>query len=64
MANPHKIAQYLKKESLLKLNVNLKPKPKIIKSQSWSKAKADANPKLTQSQRWAKAMGMGIMGLT
>ena len=31
MANPHKVAQYLKKESLLKLNLNLKPK--ITKTQ-------------------------------
>ena len=63
MAKPHKIEEYLKKESLLKCNVKLKPKPKLIKSQSWSKAKADPNPNLSQSQRWAKAMGIGIMGI-
>ena len=46
MAKPHKIEQHLKKESLLKFNVKLKPK--LSQSQSISKAKADPNPKLIQ----------------
>ena len=61
MAKSHKIAQHLKKESLLKLNVKLKPK--LSHRQSLLKAKADSNPNLSQSQRWAEAMGMGIMGI-
>ena len=63
MAKPHKIEQHLKKESLLKFDVKLKPKPKHIQSQRWSKAKADPNKNLSQSQRWAKAIGMVITGI-
>ena len=44
MAKPHKIEQHLKKESLLKFNVKLKPK--LSHGQNISKAKADPNPKL------------------
>ena len=48
MAKPHKIAQHLKKESLLKFNVKLKLK--LSQSKSLSKAKADIKPKLIQIQ--------------
>ena len=46
MAKLHKIEQHLKKESLLKFNVKLKPK--LSKRQSISKAKADLKPKMIQ----------------
>ena len=69
MAKPHKIEQHLKKESLLKFNVKLKPKlsqsqnlseakadpkPELIQTQSWSKSKANLKPKLSQSQSFLK----------
>ena len=48
MAKQHRIDQHLKKESLLKFNVTLKPK--LSQSQSISQAKADPKPKLIQIQ--------------
>ena len=48
MAKIHKIEQHLKKESLLKFNVKLKPK--LSQRQSISKAKADPKPKMIQIQ--------------
>ena len=48
MAKLHKIEQHLKKESLLKFNVKLKPN--LTKRQSISKAKADPKPKMIKIQ--------------
>ena len=47
-AKQHKKEQHLKKESLLKFNVKLKPK--LSQRQSISKAKADPKPKMIQIQ--------------
>ena len=49
MAKLHKIEQHLKKDSLLKFNVKLKPK--LSQRQSISKAKDDPNSNLSQNQR-------------
>ena len=48
MAKLHKIEQHLKKDSLLKFNVKLKPK--LSQRQSISKAKDDPKPKMIQIQ--------------